>query len=227
MKTHAPLTSLFLLLSVGCSNALEQTAKKVVASHVAGVESAEKQQHVQSSESLTAHPLPEAALTEDYLQDSEDSVVESQTALVDPDKAVLARPQIDEIDSGSSEFAVVAALLLESDLSSISDADRQKLAELLHQAKLHDEQQTAQLIQDALILVSKSLQAIPLAPLVLTDILRRRPCDADRSSRLLNLKNEVELIASRRLQQISGELDSSKRFAAESEYRPNRLVAGQ
>ena len=228
MKTHAPLTSLFLLLSVGCSNMVEQTAQKIVASHIAGAESAEKQQPVQSSEPLSAPQLSEAALTEDFLQNMEDSVVESQTALVDPDKEVLTRPQIDEVASGSNEFAVVSALMLEYDLATISDADRQKLAELIHQAKLYDQQQRAALaMQGAFIAVSSSLQAIPLVPLAVADLLCRSSDEIERCSRLLNLKNEVELIASHRLQQISREFDSSRRSVTGSECRPNRLIAGQ
>lgn len=228
MKTHTPLTSLFLLLSVGCSDSIEQTAMEVVVSHIAGAESADRQQQYKSDESLTATQWPDDVVTVDSLQDSEDSFVEPPTAIVDSRADVLARRQIEEVASGSSEFAVVSALLLEYDLATISDADRQKLAELIHQAKLYDEQQRAALaMQDAFFAVSNSLQVIPPGPLVVTHLLSRTSADVERSNRLLNMQNEVELIVSRRLQQISEEVDSRRRSTAGSECRSKRLLAGE
>ena len=217
MKTHIPLTSLFLLLSAGCSNPVEQTAMDVVASHITGAELADKQQQHMTDESPADAQWPEAVSTADSLPDSEDSRAD-----------VLARRQIEEVASGSSEFAVVSALLLEYDLATISDADRQKLADLIHQAKLHDEHQRAALaMQDAFFAVSNSLQVIPPGPLVVTHLLSRTSADGERSNRLLNIQNEVELIASRRLQQISEEVDSRRRSTAGSECRSKRLLAGE
>ena len=93
MKTHTQLTSLFLLLLVRCSNSVEPTTMEVVVSHIAGAESAEKQQEYKSDESLTESQWPEAVLTADSLQDSEDSVVELPTAIVDHGADVAGEPE--------------------------------------------------------------------------------------------------------------------------------------
>ena len=74
------------------------------------------------------------------------------------------------------------------------------------EAKQDEERQRSiQLMQDTFIAASNSLQAVPMAPLVVTNILFN-PCRAaERSNRLLTLKNEVELTASDC--RVEGELD--------------------
>ena len=74
------------------------------------------------------------------------------------------------------------------------------------EAKHNEERQRClQLMQETFIAASSCLRPVPMAPLVVTDILCN-PCrEAENSNRLLTLKDSVELAASAR--RTEGELD--------------------
>ena len=97
----------------------------------------------------------------------------------------------------------IAGLFLILSVGCSSSVDQAEI-----EAKQDEERQRSiQLMQDTFIAASNSLQAVPMVPLVVTNILCN-PCrEAERSSRLSTPNNEVELAASGRC--IEGELDHS------------------
>lgn len=74
------------------------------------------------------------------------------------------------------------------------------------EAKKNEERQrSVQVMQDTFIVASSCLRAVPMAPLVVTDILCN-PCrDAEHSNRLVTQKTNMELPASG--SRTEGELD--------------------
>lgn len=74
------------------------------------------------------------------------------------------------------------------------------------EAKQNEERQRSlQAMQDTFIAASNSLRLVPMAPLVVTDILSSPFREAESSNRLLTPNNEVEIVASEG--RTEGELD--------------------
>lgn len=109
----------------------------------------------------------------------------------EPQRPVLARPQIDEV--ASSQFADIASLLQDYDLKGVSQEDCEYLEVLIREAK--ESQDTLRSIQAMLETSASATSALNLfsiVQMVVTDVLCSPTADAERHDRLLALKNAVE-----------------------------------